>query len=249
MITATDVAGRARQRMAGSELRLLNGFELVHDGCPVSLPGSVERVLAYLAIHDGPVRRGQLASALWLDATEEHAAASLRSALWRLRQARRTLVETTLADVVLAPEVAVDLARSTRLARAIVGGERLGSLGEGDPVAALGDDVLPGWYDDDWVVFARERWRQLRLHALEVLSALLAQAGRFGEAVDAAYAAVRIEPLRESAHRALITVHLAEGNRSEAIREARSYAALLRDELDVAPSPRLTALVESLTAD
>lgn len=239
---------RAAARGTVAELRLLNGFEVRQDGRPLSLPGSAERVLAYLAVQDGPVRRVQVASALWLDSTEEHAAASLRSALWRLRQAAGTLVTTTVSDVALGPDVAVDLASSTRLANAIVGGRALADLGAGSPVAALDEELLPGWYDDDWVVFRRERWRQLRLHALEALAELLASEGRFGEAVDAAFAAVRVEPLRESAHRALIAVHLAEGNRSEALREYTSYARLLRDELDVEPSPRLTALMEPLTS-
>ena len=39
-----------------------------------------------------------------------------------------------------------------------------------------------------------------------------------GEAVEAAYAAVRAEPLRESAHRILVRIHLAEGNVVEALR-------------------------------
>ncbi|HEV2890605.1 MAG TPA: BTAD domain-containing putative transcriptional regulator [Frankiaceae bacterium] len=239
---------RAVRRGTVSELRLLNGFEVRRDGRAVALPGSAERVVAYLAVHDGPVRRAQVASALWLDSTEEHAAASLRSALWRLRQAAGSLVTTTVSDVALGPDVAVDLASSTRLANAIVGGRALGDLGVASPVAALDEELLPGWYDDDWVVFRRERWRQLRLHALEALAALLASEGRFGEAVDAAFAAVRVEPLRESAHRALIGVHLAEGNRSEALREYAAFARMLRDELDVEPSPRLTALVEPLTS-
>jgi DNA-binding SARP family transcriptional activator len=228
------------------ELRLLNGFQLRSAGAAVDLPSSAERLLAYLAIQDGPVRRFQASSTLWIDATDEHAAASLRSALWRLRQPGHPLVASTATHVGLAPAVIVDLTGSTSLARALVTGRACGDL-PGDPVAALDTDVLPGWYDDDWVVFCRERWRQLRLHALEALAVLLAGAGRYGEAVDAAYAAVRVEPLRESAHRALIAVHLAEGNHSEAIREYRAYCRMLRDELDVAPSPHLSALVAPLT--
>ncbi|MDQ1713154.1 MAG: hypothetical protein QOE45_2604 [Frankiaceae bacterium] len=229
----------------GVALRLLNGFSVSHDGEPIDLPSSAERLLAYLAIQDGPVRRFQASSTLWIDATDGHAAASLRSALWRLRQPGHPLVTSTTTHVGLAPDVVVDLTASTLLARTLVA-EGVVDL-PGDPVAALGEDVLPGWYDDDWVLFCRERWRQLRLHALEALAALLAASGRYGEAVDAAYAAVRVEPLRESAHRALIAVHLAEGNRSEALREFRAYTRMLREELDVTPSPHLMSLVAPLT--
>ena len=82
------------------------------------------------------------------------------------------------------------------------------------PDVGLRGELLPGWYDD-WVLLERERLRQLRMHALEALAEKLADAGRYGEAVQAAYAAVVAEPLRESAHRAVVRVHLVEGNLAE----------------------------------
>ncbi|MEV5721823.1 hypothetical protein AB0L41_48910 [Amycolatopsis mediterranei] len=45
----------------------------------------------------------------------------------------------------------------------------------------------------------RERQRQPRLHALESLSCRLRAAGRYPQAVTAAFAAVSTEPLGESA--------------------------------------------------
>ncbi|MGW2671050.1 AfsR/SARP family transcriptional regulator [Streptomyces sp. NPDC001272] len=77
-------------------------------------------------------------------------------------------------------------------------------------------DLLPGW-DDEWTLFERERLRQLRLHALESLSARLTSSGRHALALDAALTCVSIEPLRESAHRAVVAVHLAEHNAVEAV--------------------------------
>jgi DNA-binding SARP family transcriptional activator len=82
----------------------------------------------------------------------------------------------------------------------------------------------------------RERVRQRILHALEALSEWLAAAGRFADAVEAAMLATSAEPLRESAQRALIRAHAAEGNLTEARRSYRSYQDLLRRELGVAPS-------------
>jgi DNA-binding SARP family transcriptional activator len=102
-----------------------------------------------------------------------------------------------------------------------------------------------GWYDD-WVLSEAEDWRQLRLHALEALADRLTAIGRWGEAADAAGAAVRAEPLRESANAALIRVHLAEGNQSEAVRQFDRYRALLDAELGLEPTPRLRRLVQDL---
>ena len=91
-----------------------------------------------------------------------------------------------------------------------------------------------------------EDWRQLRLHALEALAVRLIALGRWGEAANAASAAVRAEPLRESARAALIQAHLAEGNQSEAVREFTRYRTLLDAELGLAPTPRLHELLTSL---
>ena len=62
----------------------------------------------------------------------------------------------------------------------------------------------------------------LRLHALETASTLLTEQGRMAEAAQAALAAVQAEPLRESAARALVKVHLAEGNWGLAITRYRA---------------------------
>ncbi|WP_231851838.1 AfsR/SARP family transcriptional regulator [Modestobacter italicus] len=113
------------------------------------------------------------------------------------------------------------------------------------PAAALGGDLLPGWYDD-WVLVERERLHQLRLHALEATAARLAVHGRHWEALQAAYAAVRAEPLRESAHRTIVRVHLAEGNLAEAARAYELFRSLVESELGVLPTPRMTRLVQGI---
>jgi DNA-binding SARP family transcriptional activator len=54
------------------------------------------------------------------------------------------------------------------------------------------------------------------------------------------------EPLRESAHRAVIEVHLAEGNPGEALRQYDLYRRLLRVELGLSPSQAIRSLVAHL---
>jgi DNA-binding SARP family transcriptional activator len=109
----------------------------------------------------------------------------------------------------------------------------------------LRGELLPGWYDD-WVLLERERLRQLRLYALEALADKLAQNGRYGEAVQAAHAAVRIEPLRETARRILVRIHRAEGNLAEAIRTYESFREVLAAEIGASPSARMEALLAGL---
>jgi Bacterial transcriptional activator domain len=50
----------------------------------------------------------------------------------------------------------------------------------------------------------------------------------------------------ESAHRTLVRVHRAEGNLAEALRAYEQFRALLTDELGVAPTAKMAALVVDL---
>ena len=95
--------------------------------------------------------------------------------------------------------------------------------------------MLLGW-DDDWALFERERIKQLCLHALEALSVLQLKGGAPAAAINAALLAVRLEPLRESAHRAISHAHLEEGNMAQAVRQYKTYRELLHRELGLLPS-------------
>jgi DNA-binding SARP family transcriptional activator len=226
-----------------TELRLINGFELVHGDHSVSLPLSVQHLLALLAFHERPLQRVYVAGKLWLESTEERAFASLRSTLWRTNRAGIALVSTENSRLALAAGVRVDLRAAYELARRLVDGSAGADVSLSE--FTLVGELLPDWYDD-WVLLERERYRQLSFHALEALADRLTALARFGEAADAALAAIAGEPLRESSHRALIRVHLAEGNPSEALREYDSFREVL-DRIGLIPSPRLDELVVGLT--
>ncbi|MGH8905017.1 MAG: AfsR/SARP family transcriptional regulator [Egibacteraceae bacterium] len=228
--------------VAGIQLGLLEGFELTCDGQRVSLPLSAQRVLAFLALHYRPLLRAFVAGSLWTDTTERRAGANLRSALWRLNLPGRRPVDATATHVRLCADVGVDLRETEALARGIVD-QRVRCDHLEFAEVSLAGDLLPDWYDD-WVLIERERFHQLRLHALEALCGQLTAAGRYSQAIDAGLAAIAGEPLRESAHRALIRAYLAEGNPSEALRQYHIYRRLLHDQLGVRPSQQMEALVQ-----
>lgn len=236
---------RARPPEAPSlTLRLLGGFELGCGESTLELPGSAQRLVAVLALSDQPMHRASIAGRLWLDACEERAAASLRSTLWRIRRCTVGLpvVESSSHHLRLAAGVVVDVSAMTRLALALIGeGDREDVLDVSD--RDLSGVLLPGWYED-WVLFERERLQQLQIHALEALAQRLTIRGRYGEAVQAGLAAVQREPLRESAHRTLISVHLAEGNVADAFRQYGTYERLLEGELGLEPSPQIRQLFQ-----
>lgn len=92
-------------------------------------------------------------------------------------------------------------------------------------------------------MFERERLRQRTLHGLEALSRLLGRAGRLVDAVEVARAAVGVDPLRESAQRALIEAHLAAGDAAAARRCFERYRSAVVRELEVPPGAELRAPV------
>jgi DNA-binding SARP family transcriptional activator len=140
-------------------------------------------------------------------------------------------------------EVTVDMHKAVDGAYRIIDTtDSCGEVLDTEMLSLLSADLLRDWYEDDWVIEHRERFHYLRLHALEALCERFAAAGRYGEAVQAGLAAVRAEPLRESAHQALVRVYLAEGNRYEATRQYYICCSLLKKELGLKPSPTMRAL-------
>lgn len=228
----------------GPELALLGGFDLRGDGQIVALPMAAQRLLAFLALHERPLLRVYVAGSLWPESEERQAAGSLRSALFRLRHPAYAFVELTSGHVELSQELRVDVRDSIALCHRLL--DHSPTFMPDDAVdVRLSTDVLPDW-SDDWLIVERESFRQLRLHALEALSERLTVLGRFPRAIESGIAAVAAEPLRESAHRALIKAHVAEGNRGEAARQYRFFRELLHDELGVEPSGAMEDLVRGL---
>ena len=199
--------------------------------------------MAFLALWARPVERQHLAGMLWLDSPDQRAMANLRSTLWRIRDVGSAILVEVGRQLMIDQAVAVDVDDVTdRAHRILDGADPEGSWVE---ELATAGELLPDW-DEDWVVIERERLHQLRLHALELMCERLVSNRRFGWAIEACLAAVSGEPLRESAHRALIRAYLAEGNAGDAIAHYRAYRRLLRDELGLEPSSQIDELVHGV---
>jgi DNA-binding SARP family transcriptional activator len=200
---------------------------------------ALQRLLALVSLR-ATVTREQAGGILWPDVPDCRAAARLRTALWRLHRAGDGVIHSADGQLLLAPHVDVDVTSWTGLAlRVIDRPEWVSTL----DLAALrpGGDLLPGWYDD-WVLLERERLRQLQLHVLELSTEQLLRAGRHAAALDLALAALQMEQTRESAHRLVIRIHLAEGNAGEAWRQYERCRDVLVRDVGVAPSEQLRAL-------
>lgn len=229
-------------------LGMLGGFHLNIEDDDVALPMDAQRLVCFLAVHRHPLLRTFVGGSLWGESTDKRAGGSLRSALWRLRHPKYTLVALTSDHLTLSPTVAVDLREGEALAHRVLDpSQDLDDVAEVNE-EVLSTDLLPDW-TEEWVLMERERYHQLRLRALEALCRRLSAKGRFGQAVQAGLAAVAGEPLRESARSALIEAYLAERNVAAARREYESFRELLRAELKVEPSKDLKALVAGLSRD
>jgi DNA-binding SARP family transcriptional activator len=235
----------------GIRVQLLGDFAVVAGGDTVQVRLGGQRLLAFLGLNQRPVPRSRIAGVLWPASAAVQASANLRAALTRLpNPAGRSLTSSSTTDLGLSEHVEVDVwACDTQIRRLRAPGQSdtdaLEPAATDDVLSLLHSDVLPAW-DDDWLLVERERHRQSRLHALEGLSSSLRTAGRFGEALQAALAAVAGESLRESAHRRVIEVHLAEQNPGEALRQYEIYRRLLHTELGLRPSDTIRQLVRSL---
>ena len=232
--------GAASARKTPHGLRLFDSARLERDGRHLALPLGGLRLLALLALR-GSTTRGALAGHLWPDRSQERAQASLRTTLWRLRSKCDVLVVE--ADRIrLRPELTVDVHRLEASAQALAEGAPAPVEEDLAVVRLTSGDLLPGWFDD-WALRDRERFRQMRLHLLEALSGRLLEEGRFAPALETALEAVTADPLRETPHRLVMRIHLAEGNYVEAFRQFQVFRELAYEELGVDPSPQMLALL------
>lgn len=228
----------------GTTIHLFGGPFVTICGDRRAVPEGSKQLLAFMALRRSRVERRHVAGMLWPDGDDGRAAGNLRSALWRLRRAGIEVLDCDKWSLSLLAHVLVDVHQLGAWADRVISG--CPAVGDLSPLQLDPDalDLLPGWYAD-WTILERERLRQRLLHALEAQSRILSVQGRHADAVDTALAAIKAEPLRESAQRTLIQAYLGEDNWVEAQRALDDYGDLLERELGVSPSPELIQLVQS----
>ena len=239
--------------MSNLKLRLLGGYEgSFASGEALALPTRKGwGLLAYLAIQSsGEVSRAKLAALFWGERSETQARASLRQTLYEIRGA----LGEALADRVTARRDAVgwngegidvDVGRL----EALVASERTEDLAA---VASIYRGPLLDGLDLDeagfgeWLAAERARLEELAAGALEGLALAQLDQGSPEPAIATAQQLIRIDPLREKAHRLLMQALAAAGRRSDALRRFQDLQVLLRDELGVDPDAETLQLHHAL---
>ena len=175
-----------------ARLTLLRAFDLSFDDEHVHIPSNAQRLLALLVLENCAVSRTYVARNLWIDASEDVRAEicaarcggcpSRGEERWSRRQPLTSSSGLACASTT---------SRRSRRANELVQGRAQASAA-GDEFL---DDLLSDWYDE-WVILRRERYRQLRLQALDALCDQLTAEQRYGDAVRVGLAVVAAEPLR-----------------------------------------------------
>ncbi len=130
-----------------------------------------------------------------------------------------------------------------------------GALRHGDAASAARDATvasavlrrpfLPG-VAAEWVEDRRALVEEALLRCLVTLATARNALGDHDLAAVVAADALRRDPLRETAHRALVRAELGRGDRGAAVRAYEQCVRTLRAELGVRPSPETSELVEGL---
>ena len=229
-------------------LQLFGSWRLSRAGAVHAMRTREQRLVALLALQ-GVRRRSYVAGVLWPESTEAHAGASLRAATCRIDQIAPGLLLHDRRELSLSANLRVDVRDFVDYVWCMSAAQQPPPAGS--PLlwkslfGTVAGDLLPGWYDD-WVIYERARLQQLRIQALEVTAARLIERGDTAAALIAASEAVAIEPLRESAQRVLIRVHLHDGNYHAALRDYHAFQSRIQRELGIAPSGQIQALMRPI---
>src|SRR5215207_127548 len=230
-------------------LHTFGGCLLTRDGARVDALSGQRRALALLAVlaaaGERGVSRDTLLGHLWPESDDEHARTSLKQLVRSLRSRLHA------ADVLLG---SAELRLNPELVSADVA-EFRAALTRGDHEAAAtlyAGPFLDGFFLKGADAF--ERWVATERAALaydfaRILEALAERASANGDeraAVESWRRLAAADPLNARAAVGLMRALDVAGERAGALQHARVYEQLVREELDAAPEPAVTALVERL---
>jgi TolB-like protein len=231
------------------QLQVLGSPSVSGSGGPLGGVAAQRKAVALLAVLAGAARRGlsrdKILAMLWPEARSDLATHRLTQLLYSLR---RDLAAPELflgsADLRLNPEVlASDLAE---FAAALEAGDF------GRAVTVYGGPFLDGFYlphapeFEHWVEEERARLVQRHAAALEALARAAAEGGNLVASAGWWRQLAQVEPLNARVAVSYMEALSAAGDRPAAIRFARAYETLLRQEFDTDPDPAVVAAAERL---
>jgi DNA-binding SARP family transcriptional activator/predicted ATPase len=237
------------------ELNLIGVPEVILDGQPVTFArrGSIA-LLAYLALSRRAYPRETLATLLAGDSSEDQARKYLSNVLVDLRQHVGSYIRATRQTVVfdrsLPHRVDVEEFHAQLNAAldqdAPVDLESAIGLYRGEFLAGLSLAGAPDF--DVWLFAQREELRGRYMQALRAEVDASLKLGAWANGITPARRLIAEEPWLEEAHRQLMLMLAHSGQRQAAIAQYHACRRVLREELDVEPTPETTALFKRMRA-
>lgn len=241
-----------------ARIQLCGRFVVEWDGRAVeaSLPGRQGRILlAHLVLRGPhPIGRDELIEALWPRNRPPQAASALNVLVskTRLVLGPDALTGRSEVRIALPPHARVDVEEALAALHVAQSAAAQHDWTRAWPAAVTARSVaqrrlLPET-DLPWVNDWRQRLAVVHAEALEcyAVSCLGIGGAELPGAERAARELVRLGPLRESGHRALMEALAARGNIAEALAAYERLRTLLRDELGTDPSRQLQQTHERL---
>ncbi|MBZ0321006.1 MAG: hypothetical protein K8L91_31615 [Anaerolineae bacterium] len=218
-------------------------------------------LIAYLALSEQMQSREVIASLLWPDQDEDHARSALRSAL-------RALTKAVEIEWIQADRMTIGLKREVVWVD-VIAFQTLLAANSGHPhgsdsickdcvdfyqqaATLYSDDFLIGFNlpDDlefeNWQLAQREWLRREYADVQRRMAHYYADLDQYEQAIRHAIQWLAIDTLHEPAHRHLMRLYAANGQRSEALRQYRQCVEILDSELATPPESETTRLFEAI---
>lgn len=252
--------------MMALRIDLFGRFEISCSGNPVAgLEGrKVQELLAFLLLQrPRAFSREYLAELLWGQRAPAQSKKYLRQTLWQVHSALAALDGEAERSAPLQVDdqwvcfnqqcpLWLDVAafeEAYGAAQGIAGRDLDDDRAAGlrQAVGLYHGDLLEGCYAD-WCLFERERLQNMYLAMLDKLMAHCEAHGDFEAGLGFGALILRVDRARERTHRQMMRLYGLARQRTDALRQYQRCIEALREELDVAPSPRTVELAAQLRA-
>ncbi|HEY4639920.1 MAG TPA: response regulator [Thermoanaerobaculia bacterium] len=246
--------------MTTLRLELLGDFRMVADGGLITVSAKkAQALLAYLAVKPAQlVSRDKIASLLWGSFGPEQARQSLRQMLSTLRRELKAIAPSSIdAEPVLVEENDFLALDAQHVACDVVEFETGVAGGTEESLKHAMEiytgDFLEGFeLDEDrydqWVLGERDRLHRMALRVHNQLLELLTRRDAIDEAIATAQHSLRIDPLQEPVHRALMRLYAQSGDPVNALQQYDILARSLKRELNVNPDSETQKLQREIAA-
>ncbi|MFN8493777.1 MAG: BTAD domain-containing putative transcriptional regulator [Caldilineaceae bacterium] len=223
-------------------------------------PRRAQELLCYLLLYrDHFYEREKLATLFWPDSSPAQSKRYLRQTLWQVQAAlnhhtppEKRLLLIDHERIGINPQAAywLDIAVFDQafLAAKDKPGRTLTESTVGllrQAIQLYQGDLLEGWYQD-WSIYERERYQGWYLALLDKLLGYSEAQEEYEAGLDYGEQILRYDRARERTHRQLMRLHYRAGNRTQAIHQYETCVTALREELNVGPDKRTTALYQQI---